>query len=168
MLQSDTSRNPHPGQFTLRQEEAEPFASLFPSEKLKGEVTFRRGLLSPHFSESNIALVGEGQALRSQLAAAKACREAELQRTTGSDAVVQDSNKLPISCSSDFTTKAYPLFLLTALRWQTMLAKQPLRFLSQTPTGGEEIYESHKRSCSKSVLGPNCEHKGAPRWNLAF
>lgn len=68
-------RNPHAEKFTLSQQEIEPFASTFTREKLKGKVTFRRGLLGPDFIESNIALVGERQALRALLAVAKACRD---------------------------------------------------------------------------------------------
>ena len=42
-------RNPHAEKFTLSQQEIEPFASMFAKEKLKGKVTFRRGLLCPDF-----------------------------------------------------------------------------------------------------------------------
>lgn len=91
-------RNPHAEKFTLSQQEIEPFASMFAREKLKGKVTFRKGLLCPNFVESSIALVGERQALRGLLPVAKACRDTELQRAVGSNAIVQDSNRKPISC----------------------------------------------------------------------
>lgn len=81
------NRNPCTEKFTLSQQEIEPFASVFTREKLKRKVTFRRGFLCPDFIESNIALVGERQALRGLLAAVKA-EILSFRRGVGSSAIV--------------------------------------------------------------------------------
>lgn len=51
-------RSPHAGKFTLSRQETEPFAGMLAREKLEGKVTARRGLLSPDFIASAMAVEG--------------------------------------------------------------------------------------------------------------